>query len=149
MLKTLLIASLLIVLTTAVHAVGMIVALGWSHHLQRVNQEHPKLVVVRPLVVSAVVLLMFVASVLEVLAWAGAYCLFGAFNTLESAAYFSMVTFTTLGYGDIVLGEDWRLLSSFQAANGVIMFGWTTAVVIAVVQRVYIKNRNKNCRTKD
>ncbi|MGR8918030.1 MAG: potassium channel family protein [Gammaproteobacteria bacterium] len=91
-----------------------------------------------PLVaVSGAILVMFVASVLEVLLWAVAYLALGALEGLERAVYFSMVTFTTLGYGDVLLDERWRVLGSFEAANGIIMFGWTTAVVIAVVQRVY------------
>jgi len=45
--------------------------------------------------------------------------------------------FTTLGYGDVVLSDRWRLLSSLQAANGIIMFGWTTAIVLATVQRIH------------
>jgi hypothetical protein len=48
-----------------------------------------------------------------------------------------MVTFTTLGYGDVLLDERWRLMAAFEAANGIIIFGLTTAVVVAVVQRVY------------
>ena len=48
-----------------------------------------------------------------------------------------MVTYTTLGYGDIVLHERWRVLASFEAANGIIMFGWTTAIVMAVIRQVY------------
>jgi hypothetical protein len=44
-----------------------------------------------------------------------------------------MVSFTTLGYGDIVLGEGWRLLASFEAANGIILFGWTTALIFAFI----------------
>lgn len=93
------------------------------------------------MVVSAVVLLMFFASVAEVMVWAVVYKWLGAFSEGEPAIYFSMVTYTTLGYGDIVLGENLRLLSSFQAAIGIIMFGWTTAVVLAVVQRLY-QNRS-------
>jgi hypothetical protein len=61
----------------------------------------------------------------------------GAIETLETAVYFSTVTFTTLGFGDITLDEDWRLLSSFEAANGLLMFGWSTALVFAAVQWVY------------
>jgi voltage-gated potassium channel Kch len=56
---------------------------------------------------------------------------------VETALYFSMVTFTTLGYGDVVLDERWRLMAAFEAANGIIIFGLTTAAVVAVVQRVY------------
>jgi len=88
--------------------------------------------------VSGVVILMFLASVLEVLVWAITYLALNAIQGLEKALYFSMVTFTTLGYGEIVLDEQWRLLASFEAANGIIMFGWTTAIVIAVVQRHYL-----------
>jgi hypothetical protein len=92
--------------------------------------------------VSGVVILMFLASVLEVLVWAITYLALNAIQGFEQAMYFSMVTFTTLGYGDIVLAERWRLLSSFEAANGIIMFGWTTAIVIAVVQRHYLGEKH-------
>ncbi len=46
------------------------------------------------------------------------------------------MTFTTLGYGDLVVGDQWRLLASMQAAAGIIMFGWTTAIVVALLQHV-------------
>jgi hypothetical protein len=69
--------------------------------------------------------------------WAGIYLLVGAVEKLEAALYFSLVTFTTLGYGDVLLDERWRLMAAFEAANGIIIFGLTTAVVVAVVQRVY------------
>jgi hypothetical protein len=57
-----------------------------------------------------------------------------------------MVTFTTLGYGDVTLGESWRLLGSFEAANGTIMFGWTTALIVAVVHRVYLQTISESRR---
>jgi len=56
---------------------------------------------------------------------------------METAFYFSMVTFTTLGYGDVVLTGQWRALASIQAANGVIVFGWTTALIFYFIQRIY------------
>jgi len=82
---------------------------------------------------------MFMVAVVEVGAWAGTYLLIGAIQEAESAFYFSTVTFTTLGYGDIVLTGQWRILSDFEAANGIIMFGWSTAVIFAAVQRIYFK----------
>jgi hypothetical protein len=63
--------------------------------------------------------------------------LVGALQNFEPALYFSMVTFTTLGYGDVLLDDRWRLMASFEAANGIIIFGLSTAVVVAAVQRVY------------
>jgi voltage-gated potassium channel Kch len=44
--------------------------------------------------------------------------------------YFSIVTFTTLGYGDVLVAEQWRILAATEAANGIIMFGWTTALIV-------------------
>jgi voltage-gated potassium channel Kch len=86
--------------------------------------------------ISLVVLLMFVAALLESGIWAAVYMKVGAISDLETALYFSIVTFTTLGYGDVTLDTSWRLLASLQAANGTIMFGWTTALVMAVIRRM-------------
>ena len=135
MLLNIIIAAILIVATTVIHAGGMILAMRLMRsrdgHLERLQQ-------MRIYRVSGIVLLMFNVSLLEVLLWAVAYHLLNALEGFEPAFYFSMVTFTTLGYGEIVLGERWRLLASYEAANGIIMFGWTTAIVIAAVQRTYL-----------
>ena len=56
---------------------------------------------------------------------------------MQSALYFSTVTFTTLGYGDITLQERWKLLSSFEAVNGIVLFGVSTAFVFAVLKRLF------------
>lgn len=129
------IAGVLIVATTVIHAGGMILAvrvmqMKGGHQAQGLHRS-------RIYRVSGIVLLMFNVSLLEVLLWALTYYLLNALQGFEPAFYFSMVTFTTLGYGEIVLGEQWRLLASFEAANGIIMFGWTTAVILAAVQRIY------------
>jgi len=79
---------------------------------------------------------MFFAALLEVSIWAAVYLLVGAMPALEPALYFSTVTFTTLGYGDLTLSESWRLLGSFEAANGIILIGWTTALIFAFVHRM-------------
>ena len=56
---------------------------------------------------------------------------------LETALYFSTVTYTTLGYGDVVLTPPWRVLASLEAANGILLFGWTTAFLFMVVRRIW------------
>ena len=73
---------------------------------------------------------------LEASIWAGAYVGVGAIDGWEPALYFSIVTYTTLGYGDVTLDPSWRLMASLQAANGTIMFGWSTALIVNFVQRV-------------
>ena len=59
----------------------------------------------------------------------------GAFDALEPAVYFALVSFTTAGFGDITLGPDWRLLSGLTAANGFLMFGWSTAYMVELMRR--------------
>ncbi|WP_053972305.1 potassium channel family protein [Mangrovimonas sp. ST2L15] len=58
-----------------------------------------------------------------------------SFNDYFEALYFSMVTFTTLGYGDITLNSNWRLLSGFEAINGIMLIGWTTAMMYSLLQK--------------
>jgi voltage-gated potassium channel Kch len=130
------IGVILLILTTAVHASAMVVV------FDGLRRTHPdrwgrRSGVTRLALISAVVLSMFVATLIETGLWALTYLQIGALPSYAEALYFAMVTFTTLGYGDITLDEQWRLLSSFSAANGIMMFGWTTALIVAVVQRVY------------
>ena len=77
--------------------------------------------------------------VIQVGIWAGTYVLLPdvpEINSFEQALYFSIVTFTTLGFGDITISGDWRLLSGIEAMNGILLFGWSTALLFAVVQRI-------------
>ena len=67
-------------------------------------------------------------------AWAAVYLTIGEFNELSQALYFSVVTSTTLGYGDITLSERWQLLASFEAMGGLILFGASTAFLLAVTR---------------
>jgi hypothetical protein len=89
------------------------------------------------MILALFVLWLFLATLLEVCAWALLYLALDAISSLEEAAYFSMETFSTLGFGDVTLAKNWRLLSSFEAANGLLMFGWSTALVFAAVQWIY------------
>ena len=141
MLMNILIAAFIIIATVVIHAGMMILALrGFEKHVGGLRQRLGQTYFYR---VGGVVLLMFLASLIEVLVWAIAYLALNAIEGFEQAFYFSMVTFTTLGYGDIVLQERWRLLASFEAANGIIIFGWTTAIVMAVVHHVYFRKEEE------
>jgi hypothetical protein len=136
MLLIIAIAAFLMVATTGIHAGGMILAVSVIRsHGEHLRQRLPR---TNTYWVGGIVLLMFFVTLLEVLVWAATYMVLNAIQGFETALYFSMVSFTTLGYGDIVLQERWRLLASFEAANGIMMFGWTTAIVIAAVRHVYL-----------
>lgn len=98
------------------------------------------------LVLSAVMLLLMLGNCLQMVLWAGLFVLLGEFDSLVTALYFSGVTFATLGYGDLVLSPQWRLLSALEAANGILMFGVSTAVMTAAVSDVFKHNLARHLR---
>ena len=130
MLLQIAIGSALLALTVIIHSAFTLLAVAvfGGDRLQRLGRRW-----MRMGAVAALVLMMFFATLLHASAWAATYVVVDAIQSFEEALYFSMVTFTTLGYGDITLAESWRLLAAFEAANGCIMFGWTTAIIVAVI----------------
>lgn len=79
---------------------------------------------------------LVIAMSIEVAIWAISFQLVEAFDAFEPSLYFSIVTFTTLGYGDIIPDADWRLLAGLTAADGLIIFGLNTAFLVEFVTRV-------------
>jgi hypothetical protein len=136
MIAMILVGCAMIIVTTLIHAGFMMGGIGVLG--ERLRKHRFTTGSWRPaLILSLFVLWMFLASIAEVWTWAALYLLLGVFDTVEAASYFSTVTFTTLGYGDIVLEPEFRHLSAFQAANGLFLFGWSTALVFAIVQWLY------------
>ncbi|TWT81301.1 Ion channel [Planctomycetes bacterium CA13] len=76
---------------------------------------------------------MFAGNLLQMALWAALFVAFGEFQTFDAAFYHSVVNFTSLGYGDVVMGEERRLLGALEAANGVMMFGLITAFLFAII----------------
>ena len=99
-------------------------------HLRRIFQRFTN-------TVTIVICVLFVMSVqtVNVWVWSLTFYFAGVFQALEPSLYFSLVTFSTLGFGDIILDEKWRLLSGLAAANGLLSFGWSTAYMVELVRR--------------
>lgn len=74
--------------------------------------------------------------------WAISFYLMEIFLTLEEAVYFALVAFTTLGFGDVLLPEEWRLLGGLAAANGLLMFGLLTAILVEILRDTRLRQRN-------
>jgi hypothetical protein len=129
----------MMVLTVFIHALfmmgGVRMAKWRRAHLGKTKNE-----AMRAVLLSGLTIWMFMAIAIEAALWALLYLYdphTANLPNFETAFYFSMVTFTTLGYGDVVLSGPWRTLASIQAANGVIIFGWTTALIFYFIQRIY------------
>ena len=145
MLRLSLIGSALIAITVVIHAIG---TTAWVEYLNKKYGDDSRMAGRRAILVLVnTALVVFALHALEIFIWAAAYLALVPVEqlaSLEEAVYFSYVTFTTLGYGDITLSESWRLLSGIEALNGIILIGWTTAMIFAVVQRIWQDLAEKN-----
>lgn len=79
---------------------------------------------------------IFAIHTIEIWLYAAFYYAVGALGDFEAALYFSTVVFSAVGFGDIVLTREWRLVSAIEAANGVILFAWSTAFLLSVMARL-------------
>jgi Ion channel len=85
-------------------------------------------------IASIATLLMGTAHLFEIAIWALEFVLCGEFANFGSAFYHSAMNYTTLGYGDVVMTLAWKLLGPLEAADGMLMFGLSTAVIVSVIQ---------------
>ena len=139
MLATSLIGAIMIALTVTIHAVGTTL---WVRSAgQRFMNRDAEWRLGRSVgVLIGTGLILVALHTLQIILWAWVYMLVvpsGSFQSMSEAVYFSFVTFTTLGYGDITLSGDNRVLSGIEAMNGILLVGWSTAVLFAIVQRMW------------
>jgi hypothetical protein len=85
--------------------------------------------------ISIAMLIVLAGMTINVWLWAFVLLATGAEQGLEPAVYFSLVCYTTLGFGDITLPVEWRLLSAMIGANGFLMFGWSTAFMVELLRK--------------
>lgn len=134
--KVVLCALGLTVLTVLIHAVGTLFVTRrindvWSKRSRQPGMLGAELLVAR--LVGALLLL----HLAEAIVWALFFLLFGLLPDFEAAAYFSLTSYTTVGYGDLILKEPWRLLGPIEAGVGILMLGWSTGLLVALLTRIY------------
>ena len=108
------------------------VQLAKLHIWSRQPPHGPRLMSILALTLLGTLAMLTVA----VWGWATAFLLLGLFETFEASVYFSLVTFTTLGFGDVLLPEEWQLLGGLAAANGLLLFGLLTAIVVETLREI-------------
>jgi Ion channel len=136
MFSKLLIAWGLMALCVVIHATGVASAVRWLPSASVANQFwRDTWLSIR--LAGWIVLL----HLIEITTWALFYARTDAMADLSSALYFSAVTYTTTGYGDIVLPEEWRLIGAIEALTGILMCGWSTGFFFAVVTRMLRSRR--------
>jgi hypothetical protein len=133
MLSQLLIAWGLMALCVVIHAGGLTAELRWL----RVRADTAPRFWRATWLFSRVAGWIVVLHLTEITVWALFFVWRGAMPDLPSALYFSAVTYTTTGYGDVVLPQEWRLLGAIEALTGILMCGWSTGFFFAVVGRMF------------
>jgi hypothetical protein len=87
-----------------------------------------------------VLVALIAGHTVEVWIWAVALIVLGAVPTMSESIYFSLITYTTVGYGDVVLDPDHRIFGAMAAVTGLLTFGLSTAFLVAVVTRLFFPN---------
>jgi hypothetical protein len=136
-----LLGALLLVVSTLVHGFGMYLV---QRHFDRHWPTNPAARARRQFVFGSLILLMLCTHLFEVLLWAITLVLTDAVQDFRDAFYYSSVTYTTLGYEDIVLPHNWRLLAPMIAMSGVFAFGWTTGVIVNLVAQSHASTRKES-----
>jgi hypothetical protein len=117
----------------AVHAMAMVVVIRIARNVASKWLSLPTLRLCAVMIATVAVLMA--AHICEVAAWSLAYSLVEATPEGADRLYFAFVNFTTLGYGDVLPTPRWRLLGPMTAMNGVLLFGWSVAVMFEVLSR--------------
>jgi hypothetical protein len=122
--------------TVAIHSIGTFFLLWVFAKFRTRSSGGPGYTKVT-LRLTSIVLALLLLHLLEVLLWAAYFSFRGCLPDVSISFYFSLITYATVGYGDVVLTAQYRLLGGIEALTGVLMMSWSTALLIAYVQRVY------------
>jgi hypothetical protein len=134
MLQNLIIGSLTMGATVLIHTFGLIAvthAMAGMVSFFRFGGRRSRVVAM-----ISVVMGLFAVISAEVWLWAAIHFVLGTTPDFETALYFSTVTFSTIGYGDVVPAPAWRLLAALEGVNGFLLIGWSTAYLVAAGTRV-------------
>jgi len=138
MISQLAVATLMVLLTVAIHGGG----LAFLERLLRLEARDEAIHHVPPLsqrtlsFTLALVLALFVLHGMEIWSYAALYLWLGSIGDLETAVYFSTFTYGGIGFGDSYMLPSWRLVSAIEGVNGVLLLGWSTAFFVTVVTRL-------------
>ena len=134
-------ASILLALTVVVHAVGLMLLLRW---VSRAHIQVSARFWVMTWLLIRLAWSLIVIHLVEIAIWALFFWRERCLPDLESAFYFAGVTYTTVGYGDLVLPKEWRLLGPVEGLTGILMCGLSTGFFFAVVSRLFAAKKDSS-----
>ncbi len=135
LLQNLALGALMVCLTVALHFLGLLMLVRMLRQGGHRFNAHES-VAGQGMLIVCVVLGIVAIHTLEIWLYAVAFLAIGSFSDVESALYFSTVSFSSLGYGDVLLAPDWRLVGAIEGVNGLILIAWSTAFLFSVTRRL-------------
>jgi hypothetical protein len=138
MLRQFLVGAAVSACNIMIHAVVMAAVVRVAQAVAAKGTSRPWLLLIA--VMTATVAVLMAAHAFEVIVWSLAYAMVDAAPPGADLVYFAFVNYTTLGYGDVVPVRRWRLLGPITAMNGVLLFGWSTAVIFEVLRRAMVRS---------
>jgi ion channel len=136
MLRQFLVSIAVSICNIAIHAIVMAAVLWVARTASERATSHQLLRLIA--IMTATVSVLMAAHIAEVILWSFAYAIIGVAPPGTNLIYFAFVNYTTLGYGDVTPLQRWHLLGPMTAMNGVLLFGWSTAVIFAVLQKAFV-----------
>jgi hypothetical protein len=131
----LLIATAMVAATVLIHLAGLSILVAVMRK-RSTGRTRSAAMVHQGVAIMTAAFGLFALHTVEIWAYAGLYLLLGALPDFEQALYFSTSTYVTLGYGDIVLPIQWRILGAIEGANGILLLGWSTAFFVSIINRI-------------
>lgn len=133
MLRQFLVGGGVSVCNIAIHALIMTTIVQMARTIGKKETLHSYLLLI--VVMISIVSILMMAHTVEIIVWSVAYLIVDIAPPGAGLIYFAFVNYTTLGYGDLIPEESWQLLGPMTAMNGVLLFGWSTAVIFEVLRR--------------
>lgn len=138
MLKLLLILFVLVSTCVAIHGVGMILGMRWLTLTSSRHRQHFSLIAMFRILIQVVYGLLLL-HLLEIFVWAACFHWGGFFSEFTTSFYYSATSYSTVGYGDVIPPENWRILGAMEGVTGILMFGWSTGALFSVVNHLQIR----------
>ncbi|HSE23406.1 MAG TPA: potassium channel family protein [Pyrinomonadaceae bacterium] len=151
MLRELAFAFVMVAVCVVIHTTGLVIFFEWLGKRRALIEQHSSMLsyALLLILVFAVIILLHLA---DTGIWAAFYYWRNLFLDFETSFYFSLGSYTTIGYGDVVLPKPWRLLGGIEGVSGVLLCGLSTAFIFAIVNvlfRIRIQKQSHKIGARD
>jgi hypothetical protein len=141
-LNQLIFGTLIIIITVVFHIACLVMLVSILRKMNNKKNNHISNQAICVTIIIAVFVIIAIHTI-EVWLWAAIYLYLGEFTDFSQSLYFSAVTSTTLGYGDLTLSHNWQILGTFESMGGLILFGTSTAFLIGLMEKLFFNKNNK------